>query len=390
MFDSDRVSDSAASAVLVDQICGAARAENQAAGARLTAIGALDALRAREATADEYWSADTFTAVAAEVAAALTVSQGLASSFVAYARALRDRLPKVGGLLTSGQISYWTVQTIVFRTELSTDPDIIAAVDATLASKVARWSSLTRGRLGGFVDKIVARADADAVRQRRERHADRGVGIWHTSDGVSHLFGWLISTDAHVLDARLDALAATVCAEDPRTAGQRRADAMGALAAGAQRLACRCGRADCPAAGRPVPASVLIHVIAEQATLDGTGTAPGTLIDDDALIPAELLAEMAAGAKQRPLRHLADTPPESGYVPSQSLANFVRCRDLTCRFPGCDKPAIDCDLDHTIPHSRGGPTHASKVRSFCRFGCVRSAKRLVKALSRTWGVVRDM
>ena len=46
-------------------------------------------------------------------------------------------------------------------------------------------------------------------------------------------------------------------------------------------------------------------------------------------------------------------PPEPGYVPSKALADFVRCRDLTCRWPGCDRPATDCDLDHTIPYADG-------------------------------------
>jgi len=41
--------------------------------------------------------------------------------------------------------------------------------------------------------------------------------------------------------------------------------------------------------------------------------------------------------------------PEPGYIPSKALADFVRCRDLTCRWPGCDHPAMDCDVDHTIP-----------------------------------------
>ena len=44
----------------------------------------------------------------------------------------------------------------------------------------------------------------------------------------------------------------------------------------------------------------------------------------------------------------------------------MRCRDLTCRWPGCDHPAYDCDLDHTIPHSHGGPTHASNLKCYCR------------------------
>jgi hypothetical protein len=48
------------------------------------------------------------------------------------------------------------------------------------------------------------------------------------------------------------------------------------------------------------------------------------------------------------------------------LADFVRCRELTCRAPGCDKPATHCDLDHTVPYPVG-PTHASNIKCLCRF-----------------------
>ncbi|MCA2349502.1 HNH endonuclease signature motif containing protein, partial [Mycobacterium intracellulare] len=58
--------------------------------------------------------------------------------------------------------------------------------------------------------------------------------------------------------------------------------------------------------------------------------------------------------------------PEPGYVPSRALADFVRCRDLTCRWPGCDRPATACDVDHTIPYAAGGPTHASNLKALCR------------------------
>ncbi len=86
----------------------------------------------------------------------------------------------------------------------------------------------------------------------------------------------------------------------------------------------------------------------------------------DGLIPPELVAELAASAKVVPLIHPADAPSEPGYAPSKSLADFVRCRDLTCRWPGCDRPARDCDLDHTIPYGQGGPTHASNLKCYCR------------------------
>jgi hypothetical protein len=89
-------------------------------------------------------------------------------------------------------------------------------------------------------------------------------------------------------------------------------------------------------------------------------------VDADGLIPPELVAELAKSAKLMPLIHPGDAPPEDGYVPSKALADFVRCRDLTCRWPGCDAPAIGCDIDHTIPYAQGGATHASNLKCYCR------------------------
>ena len=147
---------------------------------------------------------------------------------------------------TGRRIDYRAFQTIVYRTDLVTDPDLIAAVDTRLAVVIPRWPALTQGRLAADVDRVVARADRDAVRRRRERQAEREFSIWDSTGGLTEVFGRLITTDAHAVDARLDALAATVCADDPRTRNQRRADALGALAAGADRLTCRCGQSRLP------------------------------------------------------------------------------------------------------------------------------------------------
>ena len=157
-----------------------------------------------------------------------------------------------------------------------------------------------------------------------------------------------------------------MCADDPRTRNQRRADAMGALAVGADRLACRCGQPHCPAAAIPAPSAVVIHLVADEAIVAGTAQTPGSMIGSDALVPADVIAELARSATLRPLVHPTDAVSERGYTPSRSLADFVRCRDLTCRFPGCDKPATRCDVDHTIPYSAGGPTQASNLKSLCR------------------------
>jgi hypothetical protein len=130
------------------------------------------------------------------------------------------------------------------------------------------------------------------------------------------------------------------------------------------RVACRCGESDCAATQTPI-GSVVIHVVADQATLEGAGTKPGVLLDTGELIPPELLTELKATARQRPVTIPIETPPDPSYHPSRALADFVRARDLTCRAPGCDKPATYCDIDHTVPWPYG-PTHASNLKALCR------------------------
>lgn len=83
------------------------------------------------------------------------------------------------------------------------------------------------------------------------------------------------------------------------------------------------------------------------------------------MISPELLAELKATARQRPLKIPVEAPPDPSYHPSRALADFVRARDLTCRAPGCGKPATYCDIDHTVPWPFG-PTHASNLKCLCR------------------------
>jgi hypothetical protein len=63
----------------------------------------------------------------------------------------------VGALLQTGDIDYRLLQTVVYRTDLITDSDVMATVDAELALMAPRWPSLTHSRLAGHVDRVVAR-----------------------------------------------------------------------------------------------------------------------------------------------------------------------------------------------------------------------------------------
>ena len=91
LFERHYPSTTAESAALIEAIGASVRAENRAAAAQLTAIGKLFAHRLSRCAETEDWAADTMTAVAAEIAAALPISHALAESRLQYARPGRPR-----------------------------------------------------------------------------------------------------------------------------------------------------------------------------------------------------------------------------------------------------------------------------------------------------------
>ncbi|TVX88452.1 HNH endonuclease, partial [Mycolicibacterium porcinum] len=150
--------------------------------------------------------------------------------------------------------------------------------------------------------------------------------------------------------------------------------------------------------------AAVVHVLAEQATLDGTSNHPGYL-PGYGILPADRVRDLAGRARLKPVRvpsasstptepgEAADTPapvkpaasdepavPEASeprYRPSVALSEFIRWRDLTCRFPGCDAPVQRCDIDHTVPYPHG-PTHPSNTKLYCR------AHHLLKTFCPGW------
>ncbi|OBI51651.1 HNH endonuclease signature motif containing protein [Mycobacterium sp. E796] len=390
---------------VVDAISDGARAEAAAAARRLAAIAELVSRRADGPTDRAHWSCDNWDAIAAEVAAAQGISHALASGQMYLAVALRDRLPKVAAVFAEGAISVRLASAMVWHTDLIKDPDTLRLVDEALAADAKLFGPMSVSKTAQAIDAIVDRHDPGALRRARAGARGRHVTISPADDqsGTAALWGSLLATDAAVLERQLTHMAQQVCRDDPRTLDQRRADALGALAAGGQYLACACGAAECPAAGEADPraGAVVVHVIAREDTLDAqpdphtSGERPSRPITPgmtlaEALAPdpepdlpptprppaahllgggtltASMVAELIrGGAKVTPVRFPADALPEPNYRPSAQLQRFIRCRDMTCRFPGCDRPAEFADIDHTIPYPLG-PTHPSNLKCLCR------------------------
>ena len=353
---------------LLGEMASAQRDERVAMARRLFAAGRLCQLRMADVGADDrtQWCIDNWEAVAAEVGAELGISRARASSQMNYGLELLERLPMLGKAFARGEVDFRVIAVAVFRTGLITDPEIVAAIDARLAAKAPQWNALSRGRVAEAVDWRVRELDPAAERVARSANDDRHIEIGPGRDGLAEFWGAVRVPDAAALDRRLDQLAATVCRDDSRTRRQRRADALAALAAGHSAMRCDCGSPQCAARDAVAePAQVVIHVLAEQATVSGEGASPGYLPGYGA-VPAQAIRELATSARLRPLVSAAELRAEPRYRPSAALADFIRARDLCCRFPGCDKPAEFCDIDHTIPYGLGGPTHPSNLSLKCR------------------------
>ncbi|OJV80395.1 MAG: hypothetical protein BGO37_03270 [Cellulomonas sp. 73-92] len=109
-----------------------------------------------------------------------------------------------------------------------------------------------------------------------------------------------------------------------------------------------------------VPVLSLLDRSDEPAELEGFGP-----------IDIETARMLAANAPSF-LRVL--THPETGAVLSvgrdryrlpEDLRRAVQLRDVTCRFPGCRRPARRCDVDHVTAWADGGATAACNLECLC-------------------------
>jgi len=348
---------------------------------RLAAVAAL--LRHRAAAAersehrDDHAEIDGFEQTAAEVAAVMNLSAAAASYVVSYAEALDVRLPQVAALLAEGRTDWRTVRLIISRTDLVTDEGAMAHLDRSLAARIGNWQGWSRQRIVNAVDAAVRAVDPDAARERREvAENDRHIAVSAHGNGMADLYGSVAVAAATAFDQRLSQLAKDVCPADPRTLDQRRADALAALTEG-RRLGCACGSPDCPTRagdeqGMPDPggARVVINVVASDQTVYHDGDRPGYLAGHG-VIDAEQVRQLAEAASVLTANPVTSPVEALRYQPPAALERAVRCRDLTCRFPGCSRPAIACDLDHTIPFNHrdpasGGLTVFDNLKCLCR------------------------
>jgi hypothetical protein len=99
-------------------------------------------------------------------------------------------------------------------------------------------------------------------------------------------------------------------------------------------------------------------------------TGPGVTNTDAGTTPvtAFTAATSRAGGSRIEVQ-ITDQPPPSNpdrYTPSPALDRYIRLRDRTCQFPGCNRPAEFTDVDHRVAFHAGGRTTAANLWCLCR------------------------
>lgn len=214
-----------------------------------------------------------------------------------------------------------------------------------------------------FIDQLLVALNIDRVSEirRERRHAQRGVDLHQTMDGVRSLNGTL-SPDVGDAMARALALAAGRCGDDDdRTPRQRNHDALGDIA-----NAYLAAHETPSFTGAPRTAIVTMDL----ETLEGQLRDAWIRLPDGAQIHAETARRLACDAEIIPVvlsskgEVLDVGQANREFTTAQRRAAYLRQGGM-CAFPGCCGKVVE--LHHIVFRRHGGPGVLDNAAWLCSF-----------------------
>jgi hypothetical protein len=217
-----------------------------------------------------------------------------------------------------------------------------AVVDEDGVEEKAQWDhesrhlnlSQTYGgnyRLDGQLDPIGGTEVAEELRRIYQE-------LWKADWAAAKAIHGDDTTDEHL-------------ARNPR---QRRADALAEMAR----------RSAATPADAQTPRPLLVVHLGDESLRRMCELASGKVIAPGLLVPllgeAEIQRIVYAGKPRR----ITELGTRTRFF-SGPLREAILLRDRRCVEPGCDVPADQCDVDHLVPHSKGGPTTQSNGGARC-------------------------
>ncbi|WP_454140667.1 DUF222 domain-containing protein [Microbacterium lacticum] len=388
--------DVAALASIVGEVEAAVVLLTAAQVAEVRALAAAGQLAARQAAGSPAAMRAhdmALRSVAAELGGVLRVTDRTVQSRIDEARDLVEHYAATLAAWESGRITRGHVRVITDAGSVLVDasPERRAEFEA---AAIARCERDTPNRVRSEVEILAERfAERSFTDRHRDAAAERRVRVVPGSAGMSDLIATLPTVIADGILDRLTQQAQTVIdSREPGDAGSAfgangTGDASGAGDSEPDRRRIDQVRADVFSdlllAGAPAldPTAhgdgqgslgairAQVQVIVPALTLLGVDDGPADLVGRSP-IDADT-ARCLAGNTHSWARVLTD--PVEGtvlavdrYRTPWPQRRFLRARDQHCRFPGCRRAAIRCEIDHTIDAAKGGPTALWNLAHLCQ------------------------
>lgn len=309
-------------------------------------------------------------AVAAEVGGVLRVTDRTVQVRIDEARTIVEQYPRALSAWEDGRITRAHVRVIV-------DAGGVVASERRAEFEeraIERCETDTPNRVRPHVE-ILAHHMSEVSFTERHRAAaeERRVRVTPGNDGMSELVAELPTVIADGILDRLTQQAQTVIDarvpgdDDSRRIDQVRADVFADLLLAGSPSLDPTAHGDAPGALGAIRAQVQVIVPAltllgcDEGPADLVGRSPidadtARLLASDTHSWARVLTEPVEGTVLAVDRYRTPWPQR----------RFLRARDQHCRFPGCRRAAIRCEIDHTIDAARGGPTALWNLAHLCQ------------------------
>ena len=327
--------------------------------------------------------------VVEEIAAALHRSPDQVRGQVHTARLLHGPLHRTWDVLAAGRITLGHATAIaeqaarMLAAPLGADPDadlVFAQACDALQDRVLPYAPTeTVPEVRSRARRVIVSIDPDGAADRRRRaklHVDVVGRV--LDDGLALIEATLPVLDAQTILATVDATARAAIADGTVDQLGLGADAtLGQVRAAVFTRLLRDGHAGGSGTGSG-RVRVEVGVLVDAATLAGitpngsvSVTVGGQATDASRDDLIRLLTDPATDATFRrlvtdPLTGALVDYGKNTYKASGLLRKWRETEDQHCTHPGCTRPSIRCDVDHTIDFHAGGRTTRANTKLRCR------------------------
>jgi hypothetical protein len=304
-----------------------------------------------------------------EIAAALRTPDRTAERLIHTSQTLVNDLPATLLALGEGRLSFRHAQILVDNS-YGLERAAVRELETRMLP-VAQKN--TPSRFEQSVRRTRERLNPESMVERQVKAvAERGTELIPEQDGMVFVGAHVAGTVGVAIDNRVTEIARSLqCDEETRSLTQLKSDVFADILldvdgqagtkAGLGGDAIARYRSIRPTILVTVPAMTLLKRSAEPGVVEGYG-------------PIDPATARELASFSRTMRRLI-TDPVSGIVLTldrkryripKDLRTWLRVRDGTCRFPGCNRRAGPCELDHNLDWALGGPSNHDNLAHLCK------------------------